>query len=83
MSGSVKDQRGLNCWKQSQRLIILESTGRNWKYKMGKQITFMRTFIVVVVVTVIFIGLKIEMNPSSQDVSHKDKIRYKHPTRSN
>jgi len=50
---------------------------------MGKQITFMRTFIVVVVVTVIFIGLKIEMNPSSQDVSHKDKIRYKHPTRSN
>ena len=50
---------------------------------MGKQITFMRTFIVVVVVTVIFIGLKIEMNPSSQDVSHKDKIRYEHPIRSN
>ena len=40
---------------------------------MGKQITFMRTFIVVVVVTVIFVGLKIEMNPSNQDVSYKDK----------
>ena len=50
---------------------------------MGKQITFMRTFIVVVVVAVIFIGLKIEMNTSSQDVSYKDKLRYKHPTRSN
>jgi len=43
----------------------------------------MRTFIVIVVVTEIFIGLKIEMNTSSQDVSHKDRIRYKHPTRSN
>ena len=50
---------------------------------MGRQITFMRIFIVVVVVAVIFIGLKIEMNTDTQDLSHKDKIRYKHPTRSN
>ena len=50
---------------------------------MCKQTTILKTFIVVVVVTVIFIGLKKKMNPSSQDVSHKDKIRYKHPTRGN
>ena len=50
---------------------------------MWKQTIILKTIIVAIVVTVIFIGLKKKMKPSGQDVSHKDKIRYKHPTRGN
>ena len=42
---------------------------------MWKQTIILKTIIVVIVVTVIFIGLKKKMKPSSQDVSHKDKIK--------
>ena len=41
------------------------------------------TIICVLALTTVFISMKTKTNTGSQNIDHKDKIRYKHPTRKN